>query len=91
MSIKLCGKCSRPIYIGKGPYCPDCAQQLGTYYPRCSFCGKNKQASPLHYNQKRDHIYCTTCLQGFLNELKERGFEEKIIRKIIREDFIPIR
>ena len=85
-----CGRCSRPLFIGKGPYCTDCALQT-SFVPRCAFCGKNKRASSLHYNQKRDHIYCVTCLQAFLNELKEKGFEEKIIRKIVREDFVPMR
>ena len=91
--MKLCGRCSRPLYLSKGPYCMDCSliEASSSHNPRCSFCGKNKLASTLHYNLKRNNVYCVSCLQVFLDELNGRGFEEKVIRKIVREDFIPMR
>ncbi|MFX1537319.1 MAG: hypothetical protein ACFFDI_24185 [Promethearchaeota archaeon] len=86
--VKFCGRCGRPIT--KAGYCLDCLQQIiyGREDIRCTFCGKNKLASKLVTNIKTQKTYCSACLQIFQRGLRDRGFEERLIKKILREDFI---
>jgi len=92
MNVKYCKKCSRPLWFSKGPYCLDCTQSIASQKLdiRCKHCGKNALEGSLFYNRKRETIYCRNCLEVFLNELRQRGFTDAQVRKIVREDFQPI-
>lgn len=86
---KLCGRCGRPLWFGKGPYCAECAIIIRDKQtnPRCSHCGANLLQSNLLLNKKRGTVYCLKCLKDFFDEMRERGFDEATIKKVYRSDF----
>ena len=88
-NVKYCAKCQRPLWFSKGPYCLDCTHTIASNKldVRCKPCGKNALEQSLFYNRKRDTIYCRSCLNVLLNELRQNGLSETQVRKIVREDF----
>ncbi len=88
--VHLCIKCGRPIQnVG---YCSDCASEVSIgIYNRCTFCGKSSLMSPLAFNKKTKKVYCKTCLNVFVQGLKNNDIPDQHIKKIIDHDFIPVK